>query len=70
MRLGHIATVIVNADHSIGYAMHSSRSHDAVVGNGATRQIKRQRITDQINGAMIFTRANLVNVHGMASEAG
>jgi hypothetical protein len=65
VRLDHIASRIVNADHSIMLAAEELRVVDCIPDSARLaipQPTEWQRIGDQINAAFIFPRADFVNV--------
>ena len=66
VRLDHVARVIVNTNHSIMRAAEKLHVIDCIAGCvwfAVPQPTDWQRIGDQIDAAMIFTRANFVDVH-------
>jgi hypothetical protein len=66
MRCDHVAGFILNANHCIMQTAAVFGVSDSVrdgVWPGVPQPTERQRIGDEINAALVFARADFVNVH-------
>ena len=66
VRLDHVASRIVNANHSIMRAAAVKRVSDCVVDGvrfGIPQATEWERISEQINAASIFSQSDFVGVH-------
>jgi len=66
VRLDHVASVIVNADHCIGCAAEVHRVADCMIRRVVPQPTEWQGIGNQIDAAMILARSDFVGVRSVA----
>jgi hypothetical protein len=66
VRFDHVASRIVNANHGIMRTAEKLGVTDCITGRirlGILQATEWQRVANQIDGAMVFARADFVGVH-------